>query len=327
MREDFSRTGFCMALYVILQLLVGMVSVRLISLLVLGVIYFSGGIAGAGYAGGGGIQGFLDMMTAPETSQYVSIIPGYVFVIPFVIRLLNGRVFNADEGRELKDISVVGLTCAFFILFFFGVIGNIMGQGIVLLYESLGGYSLGDVVVEGLSQRSPALLFIFTVIITPLFEEILYRYGIISRIRSCGERQAVIFSAVIFSLGHKNLFQLFYTFFAGIIFGYIYVYTGKLRYSFMLHAMFNFFGAFVPMVLSGNAGDVSTYSKAYTAVEYGMAFVGLIIFIGGILKKKFSMFEIGGRGPGGTSFKDMYINPGFLSYFILCSVLSIFMMM
>ncbi len=78
---------------------------------------------------------------------------------------------------------------------------------------------------EELSQRSPALLFLFTVILAPLFEEILYRYGIISNLRGAGGRNAVLFSAVVFSLGHQNIFQLFYTFFAGIIFGYIYIFV------------------------------------------------------------------------------------------------------
>ena len=46
-----------------------------------------------------------------------------------------------------------------------------------------------------------------------------------------------------------------------MLYGYIYVRTGKMIYSYVLHAVFNFFGSVLPLMLD----DIVDYTKLLTA--------------------------------------------------------------
>ena len=50
---------------------------------------------------------------------------------------------------------------------------------------------------------------------------------------------------MLFGAIHGNFSQFFYTLFVGIVFGWIYVYSGKLRYSIILHMLFNTIGVII----------------------------------------------------------------------------------
>ena len=55
--------------------------------------------------------------------------------------------------------------------------------------------------------------------------------------RRYGEKTAIVFSALAFALFHMNLFQFFYAFGLGLIFGYVYTRTSRLRYSVLMHML------------------------------------------------------------------------------------------
>jgi membrane protease YdiL (CAAX protease family) len=48
---------------------------------------------------------------------------------------------------------------------------------------------------------------------------------------------------------HGNLSQFFYAFGLGLLLGYVYARTGKLRYSIGLHMIINFMGSFVGILI------------------------------------------------------------------------------
>ncbi len=62
-----------------------------------------------------------------------------------------------------------------------------------------------------------------------------FRKEIIS-LRRYGEKTAIMFSALAFALFHMNVFQFFYAFGLGLMFGYVYTRTSRLRYSVAMHA-------------------------------------------------------------------------------------------
>ena len=69
-----------------------------------------------------------------------------------------------------------------------------------------------------------------------ILEEFIFRKMVIDRIWQYGEKIAVVTSALIFALFHINLFQFFYALGIGLIFAYVYLRTGKLRYTIIMHA-------------------------------------------------------------------------------------------
>ena len=121
------------------------------------------------------------------------------------------------------------------------------------------------------------------VILAPVIEEFLFRRQIIDRIRVYGERRAILVSAVMFGLFHGNLSQMFYAGVLGLVFGYVYLKTGKLRYSIILHALINFMGSILaPELLSSldlAAESVPVPAVIYLVLLCALSYLGLLLFI------------------------------------------------
>jgi len=88
---------------------------------------------------------------------------------------------------------------------------------------------------------------IFTVIIAPILEEIVFRKIVCDRLLPLGEGYAIFVSAAIFGLIHGNFYQFAYAFLLGMFFSFIYVKTGKLIYSTIYHIAINFIGSVVSL--------------------------------------------------------------------------------
>ncbi len=79
----------------------------------------------------------------------------------------------------------------------------------------------------------------------PLIEEFVFRRCVIDRLLPYGEKPALITSALLFGLFHSSIQQVFYAVLLGFAFGYIYLKTGRLRYSIVLHCIINFMGSVI----------------------------------------------------------------------------------
>ena len=108
------------------------------------------------------------------------------------------------------------------------------------------------------------------VIIGPIFEELLFRKVIIGRLGRYGEKMAVIVSSVAFGFFHGNLNQMMYTIVFGLILGNMYVKTGKLRYSILMHIVANFFGT-VPSLVMQNCSSFIENAENTDSQEYIIA--------------------------------------------------------
>ncbi len=89
-------------------------------------------------------------------------------------------------------------------------------------------------------MSNPEIIAMFMAVsLAPAFaEEVLFRGVLYTNLRPYGKTFAVLTSAVMFSLMHQNVGQLFYTFVAGVIMAMIYEASGSIWGSILLH-MFN----------------------------------------------------------------------------------------
>jgi hypothetical protein len=99
-------------------------------------------------------------------------------------------------------------------------------------------------VLPDLSISVPAQVF-FAAVLAPAAEEIIFRRWVIDRLRPYGVRTAWIVSALIFGMFHGNLSQSCYAFLLGLVFGYLYLKTGRLRWSIALHLGINAMGSVI----------------------------------------------------------------------------------
>lgn len=84
------------------------------------------------------------------------------------------------------------------------------------------------------------LAFFVSVVMAPLLEEIVFR-GLMQRAlrKVLPAWPAILLSALFFGLWHRNTGQLIYTFFFGLLMGWLYEGSGKLRYPMLCHSWNN----------------------------------------------------------------------------------------
>ena len=100
--------------------------------------------------------------------------------------------------------------------------------------------------VESMIESAPIWsTFLFAVVLAPILEEIVFRGIVCKRLLALGEGYAIIIPSAIFALFHGNFYQLFYAFTLGCFFSFIYVRTGKLKYTVLYHMAINFIGSIV----------------------------------------------------------------------------------
>ncbi len=260
----------------------------------------------------------------------------YFIVIPLTILILNSKKykdipikgafkFSTPYEDSMKKTLSPGEFFNFLMFMFpMGIIGSAIGSALAYIITAITGNNMSDLLTSMLSNMSLPAVLLLSVILAPIFEEILFRYAVIGYARRFGEWNAIIISALIFGLIHTNIFQFFYAFLLGIILGYVYVYTRRLIYTIIMHVTFNFFGAFVPMLIDPTlSGKATPVMIAYTAFQYLLAVVGLILLI--LFVKKGNLLETTPNAPiPGKFSKDSILNFGMIALIIVCIGLTVF---
>lgn len=216
-----------------------------------------------------------------------------------VIRKLRSFKLNR-ESMDAGELFVYFIVCIFVSL-----IGAILGVGVS---EFLSGGTATDYAAELLDN--PGLFTIFSVAaVGPIVEEIAFRKLIIDRTVQFGEKNAVLFSAMIFGIMHGNFYQAFYAFGIGLVFGYIYTRSGKISYTIILHIIFNLICGVLPSFLPDE--------MFFASLEPASAILGLFFIIAFRRKIRFrkTLFEL----PFRQAFGKMCINVGMLLFFAIAA--------
>ena len=262
-------------------------------------------------------------------------IPMYCFAIPACLLILRKLPAQKPEDHKLDfGKFLVLLPICFCVMYGGNLIGN-------FLSSFLSGGTAENALMDYVMDTNP-LKVVVIVILAPLLEEYVCRKQIIDRTRQYGEKTAVFLSALVFGLLHQNFFQFFYAFGLGLIFGYIYLRTGRLRYSVILHVIINFLGSVVaPWILSqmdlaamenldptASPEEVmAVYQKIlpglgllllYTLFLLAMFIAGLVLLI--VLRKEVIWKEADATLPKKTLFRTVYLNVGMVLYVVLCIV-------
>ena len=121
-----------------------------------------------------------------------------------------------------------------------------------------------------------APMWLVAVLVAPIFEELVFRKFVLDRVGNLGEGIAVLTSALIFGLAHQNAGQFFLAFFLGLLFAKIYLRTGKIVYTMVLHFMIN---------MTATADEIGCliwgdrFDTGFMIVVGGLALVGLVLWL------------------------------------------------
>ena len=259
--------------------------------------------------------------------------PMYLFAFPacfLMLRLLPGKAPDTNVLTKKQFLTLIP------ICFCMMYAGNLVGT--VLSWVLSGGKAVNALNNYAMDQ-SPLKILVM-VILAPLLEELICRKLLIDRTVRYGEKLSVLMSGLIFGLLHQNLFQFFYAFALGSLFAYVYIRTGRIRYTVILHAIINFLGAVVaPAVLSVLNSDAMTgldaekvtvealmaaIPGALLVTVYSMSLLGVSVFglVLLILKaRKLSWQERSQQLPGKTALRAALLNVGMIIYTLICLVM------
>lgn len=316
-RRDFSRIGASLCLMVVVWYALATV------------------LEGALYAAVGG-KG-----EAPNWVTYVgSGVPLYLIAMPIAVMLMGKSTVIETRKFDMKPGLFFKLLLMCLPMMW---AGSVFGS---MLSMVLSNGEATDRVAD-LAMQTNIWNVVFLVIVGPVFEEWLFRKQLIDHTRKYGEKTAILLSGLAFGLFHMNLFQFFYAFLLGLMFGYVYTRTSKLRYSMAMHMIINFNGGVLaPWVLT--RVDLDQLEKVSEAAENGNAaameqwasqnveglaimlvyFVlyGAVILAGFVLLirnfKRFEFYTAPEELPRGTRAKTVCGNVGMIMFIMVTCMLT-----
>ena len=152
----------------------------------------------------------------------------------------------AREGLTLRETCDIYLICMAL-----GYAFSFLGTLVNAVISSFTGIETLNPVAEMAETAGMIPMAVVAGIIAPIIEETVFRGVILRRMLPYGEKTAVWFSAIAFGLLHMNLYQFFYAVAIAVVFGHVYVKTGSLRDTIILHIMVNMTSTLVVPLISG----------------------------------------------------------------------------
>lgn len=147
---------------------------------------------------------------------------------------------------------------------FFSVILSIISS---LLPSAFNNYSQ---LMDNLTQGTPALSYLYVILIGPVSEELIFRGAMLDRFRIAFPLWlAIILQALLFGIYHMNVIQGTYAFFLGAVLGLICYKAGSIFASMIAHCLFNLTSFVLSEVKSDN-------------VIWLLFFVSIVVFAAGI---------------------------------------------
>jgi membrane protease YdiL (CAAX protease family) len=184
--------------------------------------------------------------------------------------LLIKRIPRFDIPKKNMKISTfIGCACVTYTIMY---LSNLIGIFINSSIGKITGKGGVNPIIDLFGEMSVGTQILAVVILAPIFEELLFRKFLLDRVANYGEAVAVILSGVMFGLYHGNLSQFVYATTLGCFFAFVYLKTGKIIYTILLHIILNGMATFImgglfkgvnisEMMGYINNGDMDSYTQ------------------------------------------------------------------
>ncbi|MGN0431420.1 MAG: lysostaphin resistance A-like protein [Lachnospiraceae bacterium] len=269
-----------------------------------------------------------NLLENPDLSLLISMVPMYIVGMPLMMLLIS-RV--PAENIPKHKMSAGKLTIAAMMCYCVMYCSNLIGTVITFVIEIIKGSSVNNSMQDIALGTGTGIRVLFMVICAPVFEELIFRKLLVDRAVKYGEGTAVVLSGLMFGLFHGNLSQFVYATTLGMFLAFIYVKTGKIQYTVILHMIVNFVGGVLgvwilewsgytdlladPASIQENMAAVMTgllIMLIYVFCLIGIVIAGFVLLI--VFRKKFRV----SRGkivlPKGKRFTTVICNLGMILF-------------
>lgn len=250
-----------------------------------------------------------------------SAIANYILPFPILLFLMK-KIPSEKISKHNLDIKTIFLYLS--ITFTLMWIGNILGLLVNFIIGSAMQTTITNPVHELINTQDIWLNLVLVSIMGPIFEEIFMRKLLIDRTIKYGAKVSIVLSAVIFAFMHGNISQFFYALLMGGFLAYVYIETGKITYTIILHMAVNFMGSVVSLFVQESANTITqgTYTLPdLSIVIFYFLFIMIMFFFGviGLFKLKDKNLKRGIELD--KPFKTMFINYGMICFIGFCIIL------
>lgn len=282
------------------------------------------------------------LLDNPNLSLLVSMLPTYTIAFPLTSLLIHQVPGVQMKKHNMKPTQLLG---AFAISYALMYLSNLAGQFFTNIIGIIKGSPVDDAIADLVSELNPLTAFFVMVLLAPALEEWIFRKLLVDRTIRYGEGTAIFLSGLMFGLFHGNLNQFVYTFLIGAFWAFIYVKTGRLRYTIYLHMALNFMGSVGSLFFLGAISTLEGGSSAmngfhfllgmliplaivipYLIVVFGLVISGIVLLVTNW--KHFRLIPAELFIPKEKRFSVIFLNAGMILYvlfWIIQIVLQLFM--
>lgn len=259
----------------------------------------SSGIAGI-------VMGAIGIADKPYAPYLGIIIPLHLITAPIIYFAFRDKKGPGIEKKSISPLTLIGIIPIIYTAVF---VGSNISSGISFLLNDTSAKAVAAVT----TGDSDFWRILVVGICAPIVEEFLFRKLLIDRMAKHSQICAVIFSSVAFGLFHMNITQFFYATFIGIILGFVYVKTGKIIYTIILHMVVNL----ATSVIASNLIKLENQLplQIYSAVLVLLAIVGVILFI--VKYRKFVKLQKNENLSTGKAAVACFLNPVSIVYYVI----------
>ena len=282
------------------------------------------------------------LLDNPNLSLLVSMLPTYAIAFPLTSLLIRQVPGVQMKKHNMKPTQLLG---AFAISYALMYLSNLAGQFFTNIIGIIKGSPVDDAIADLVSELNPLTAFFVMVLLAPALEEWIFRKLLVDRTIRYGEGTAIFLSGLMFGLFHGNLNQFVYTFLVGAFWAFIYVKTGRLRYTIYLHMALNFMGSIGSLFFLGAISTLEGGSSAmngfhfllgmliplaivipYLIVVFGLVISGIVLLVTNW--KRFRLIPAELFIPKEKRFSVIFLNAGMILYvlfWIIQIILQLFM--
>lgn len=252
--------------------------------------------------------------------NYFAIAISFYF-IGFPIFYAMVKKLPDGEKKEVKRLSVGRVISLFCISYAMVYILNLLTSLLIMLIGFLRGSEVINPLASMIENSTWIWSLIFVGILSPIVEEIMFRGVMLNKIRVYGDKVTIITTSILFGLFHANFSQFFYAVALGVIFAYITLKTGTIKYSIILHIMVNIVGGVIMPAIVGDGSNTVLVGIAGVVLII-VSIIGIVLLV----KNRKNIYLVDGEIllEKGTAFKAIWLNPGMIVYSAICLLVMIY---
>lgn len=248
--------------------------------------------------------------------NYIALAISY-YLIGFPVFYFMIKGLPEGEKREGKKLGVWEIIKLCLISYSLMCIFNFLTNFFIILLSTIKGSEVINPLEELLEGSNFILTIIFVGILSPIIEEIMFRGIMLNKLRRYGDKIAIVTTALLFGLFHTNFSQFFYATVLGIIFAYVVLKTGTIKYSIILHIFVNMMGSFIIPLIIGDGSNLVAYGCVLFLIVL-ISLVGLVLLVRD--RKNISLLDGEVKLEKGIAFKTIWINVGMVLFIVICLV-------